>query len=160
MDLHRAPGGLTINGGEVLRELADRLGEPEKDLALRLAASAEALELAIPAIPVDEAGDASEPEYEWHVEKFTRAEGQEEVLNVAQRMFDYGLIWLANRTLHPFGFAIGVTVNNVQEQKVTGVTYNFSTDSKGITFGDDLEDLGREKFYKALRGVFSRTLGG
>lgn len=98
--------------------------------------------------------------FTWFTETWLRGPVKEgdNSLDVAQRMYDLGLIWLANRTLHPFGFAMGVTVD--EEGKVTALHLHYSADPLGINFDNNLENRGREKFYKALRGVFSRTLGG
>lgn len=100
--------------------------------------------------------EIEEPDYEWHTQAFTPIDPEE--LNIAQRFFDLGLIWLVNRTLHPFGYAIGVTVNNSTDLKVTGFNLHHSTDAQGITFGEDLEMAGRQRFYKALK-KFAGDLG-
>jgi hypothetical protein len=68
-------------------------------------------------------------------------------------MYDNGMIWLANRMLHPFGYALGVTLN--EHGKVTGFNLHYSTDPQGVWFGEDLELRGRRKFYAALKGLAS-----
>lgn len=63
---------------------------------------------------------------------------------LAQQVFDSGLLWLANRSLHVFGYALGVSVDD--ERRVNGLMLYQTYDEEGVLFGEDLEVRGRRKF--------------
>lgn len=70
---------------------------------------------------------------------------------------DNGLVWLANRALHPFGYALSVqaTVDpdvpgSYEIVEEAGVRVVRTTDPLGLMFDEKTEDESREKFFAWL----------
>lgn len=70
---------------------------------------------------------------------------------LAQELWENGLIYLVNRTLHLFGYAIGVDLNDAGA--VIGLVLYASNDPQGVWFDEETELKGRRKFYRALKGL-------
>lgn len=64
---------------------------------------------------------------------------------LAQRFFDSGMLWLANRALHPFGWALGVSSAG---GKVTGLTLTLTSDPEGFLVPPEAEIEARRRFLK------------
>lgn len=64
---------------------------------------------------------------------------------LAQRFLDSGMLWLANRALHPFGWTLGVSA---LDGKVTGLTLTSTSDPEGflVPLEDEIES--RRRFLK------------
>jgi len=75
-------------------------------------------------------------------------------LATAQRFYDEGMVWLANRVLHPFGWAIGVMTD--ERFRVRGLLVMRTTDPDGVVMPNVDEIDARRRFFRA---VFQRGQG-
>lgn len=64
---------------------------------------------------------------------------------LAQEMFDKGIIYAANRMIHMWGYAIGVTVD--KDDTVIGLNLHRTDDPDGIWFAEEDEVGGRRKLF-------------
>lgn len=77
-----------------------------------------------------------------------------------QEFSDAGLVWLANRALHPFGYALAVAVERQDGEEIdydnlkviegAGLRVVKTTDPLGIVFSEQEEDRSRAKFFRWL----------
>lgn len=81
---------------------------------------------------------------DWQVEQYIPGENTE----LAQELWDKGLIYLINNILHVYGYALGVIANEVSD-RVEGLNIHKTSDPSGIWFGEDLHVSAREKMRKA-----------
>lgn len=71
--------------------------------------------------------------------------------DLPQRFYDDGMVWLANRLLHPFGWAIGVMAADADGSGVSGLVLMRTADTDGIVTDTATEVNARRKFFAALR---------
>lgn len=82
-------------------------------------------------------------EYGWaKTEHYDLRDG--ESAELAQKLFDTGLLGLTNSVLHHFGLAIGVSVEDDGET-VTGLALNLTEDPNGIWYDEATIEYVREK---------------
>lgn len=62
-----------------------------------------------------------------------------------------GLLWLANRAIHPFGVAIAV-VRNEDGSIQDGLTLIETDDPNGFVFSEEQENECRVRFFDWIRG--------
>lgn len=71
------------------------------------------------------------------------------------RFYEEGMVWLANRLLHPFGWAIGVMADGVKgdgsAERVVGLLLQRTADTDGILTDQATEVSARRRFFSSLR---------
>lgn len=81
-------------------------------------------------------------DYSWQVEEYLASTD----FAMAQELYDKGLIYLANRNLHLYGYALGVVVGE-DDKTVIGLNILKTSDPDGIWFDEDSEREGRGKLF-------------
>ena len=77
------------------------------------------------------------------------ADGDE---SLGQRFYDEGMLWLANRSLAPFGWALSVSVDSETGGKVLGLGLMRTDDEEGFVLTVEQEVEARRRFLEAQRG--------
>lgn len=82
-------------------------------------------------------------DFTWETERYTLAPDQGDVADIAQVLYDSGLLLLVNTgVLHPHGLALGVTAEN---GKVTGLNLHRTSDPAGVWFDEATTERARQK---------------
>lgn len=69
-----------------------------------------------------------------------------ETAELAQKLYDTGLLyWVNTAVLHMFGMALGVSVDEETESKVSGLVLSLTDDPNGVWFGEETTEQVRAK---------------
>ena len=67
-----------------------------------------------------------------------------------KELHENGFVFEINRkVLHPHGLALEITMDDDGKAWLSGI-WDYRDDPEGITFGDDLLEIGKEKFQKYM----------
>jgi hypothetical protein len=117
---------------------------PEANRGLMVAVAGELLERGV--IVAGDGKPLGSDDAEWK-RAYARIEG-EDSLELVQAFHEQGMGWLANRVLHPFGWAIGLVVDD--DDAVVGLGVQRTTDPEGIITSAQDELTARRRFLEAV----------